>query len=99
MKTAAPCLMASLLLVAGGVGAGCSSDASCAIVGGVDAGGGIGRDGATGDGGADGGSSLVTGVRVFSGTARMLFNGPSCTAEPGPTGDRWCGFIAFTTRA
>ena len=26
----------------------------------------------------------------------MLFHGPSCTAEAGAPGDRWCGFIAFS---
>ena len=104
MKTAAPFLMTVLLLVAGAVGAGCSSDAGL-IVGGVDAGGGIGggdgsvvagRDGAAVDGGADAGSGLVTGVRVFGGATRLLFNGPSCTEEAGPTGDRWCAFLTFT---
>ena len=70
--------------------------------GGIDGGGGgaaAGSDGAAGDGadgaaGASGG--LVTGSRVFTGTATLLFNGPSCTEEAGATGDRWCAFVTFT---
>ncbi|HXU00714.1 MAG TPA: hypothetical protein VN903_06970 [Polyangia bacterium] len=98
-----------LLLVVGSVvSAACSSDADYAGagvgaggLGGASGGGGgaAGRDGAAGDG-ADGtagtSGNLVTGVRVFSGTARMLFNGPSCTNEEGATGDRWCAFITYT---
>jgi hypothetical protein len=104
MKTAAPFMMRSLLLlVAGGCGgAGCSSDAADYAAGGA---GGVdggdrdavaANDGPVGDGAADAGSGLVTGVRVWSGTARLLFNGPSCTEEPAATGDRWCAFLTFT---
>ena len=96
-----------LLLVAGGLGAGCgdgSGGYAGAGVGRIDGGGGgggatAGGDGAAGDGagGAAGASGdLVTGVRVFSGTATMLFNGPSCTQEAGAAGDRWCAFVTFT---
>ncbi|HMF43644.1 MAG TPA: hypothetical protein VKQ32_23380 [Polyangia bacterium] len=102
MKTAALFSIASLLLVAGALGAGCggSSGGYAALgVGGSNGGGGdnvAGSDGAVGDGaaGADGG--LVSGARVFGGTARLLYNGPSCTQEAGATGDRWCAFVAFT---
>jgi hypothetical protein len=93
-----------LLLVVGGIGAGCSSDAGYAGVGVGGSGGGggaaaAGRGGAAGGagGGAAGaGGALVSGVRVFSGTATLLFNGPACTQEAGATGDRWCAFVTFT---
>jgi len=98
---------ALLLLVVGGLGAGCGSSGGYAGPGGIgiDGGGGAaaaGSDGAAGDGadGADGAAGanggLVTGSRVFSGIATLLFNGPSCTHEEGATGDRWCGFVTFT---
>jgi hypothetical protein len=31
---------------------------------------------------------------VFTGSSALLNLGPSCTAEPGSTGDRWCAFVA-----
>lgn len=37
------------------------------------------------------------GVRVFSGQAVMLPDGPPCTAEEGAEGDRWCGFLATSS--
>jgi hypothetical protein len=103
LKTAAPLVLLSL--VVGGLGAGCGDSSGgyagsgagridggdgAAAAGGADAKG----DGAGGAAGASGG--LVTGARVFSGTATMLFNGPSCTGEEGATGDRWCAFVTFT---
>jgi hypothetical protein len=100
---AAPILRRSLLLlVIVGVDGACSSDANFAGwgqsgIGGIGGGAGANADGAAGDGGPDGAGNLVTGVRVFSGnTATLLFNGPSCTQEGGATGDRWCGFVAFS---
>jgi hypothetical protein len=106
MTPAATFIGALLLFAAGGLGAGCSSDAheSAALgAGGIDGGAGsavAGSDGAGGeaaDGTAGaGGGDLVTGVRVFSGTARVLANGPACTGEVGALGDRWCAFITFT---
>jgi hypothetical protein len=96
MKTAA-----LLLLMGAGLGAGCGGSSggyagtSVGIDGG-DGGAAAGRDGAAGDGAAGASGGLVTGTRVFSGTASMLFNGPSCTAEAGATGDRWCAFVTFT---
>jgi hypothetical protein len=108
MKPAARHFLRSLLLLAvGAVGSGCSSDADYAGVGAGGVGGGAagataGHDGgpADGAGGAAGTSgNLVTGARVFSGTATMLFNGPSCTHQLGATGDRWCAFITFTDAA
>jgi len=62
------------------------------IAGGGGAAGGAGH-GAAGRAGTDAG--VVTGSRVFTGTAAtMLFHGPSCTEEATATGDRWCAFIA-----
>jgi len=37
------------------------------------------------------------GVRVFSGKAVMLPDGPPCTAEAGAESDRWCGFLATSS--
>jgi hypothetical protein len=37
------------------------------------------------------------GVRVFSGQAVMLLDGPPCTYEEGAEGDRWCGFLAVSS--
>jgi len=37
------------------------------------------------------------GLRVFSGPAVMLPDGPPCTAEEGAEGDRWCGFLATSS--
>ena len=92
-----------VLVIAGAAVAACSSDADYAgtgVVGvdGGDASAADGRDGAGdgGDGAADTGGNLVTGVRVFSGTAKMLFNGPSCTNDASVTGDRWCAFVTYT---
>jgi hypothetical protein len=106
MMTPAAIGIGGLLLIgAGGLGAGCGSDANeyAALgAGGIDggAGGSAGSDAAVPDG-ADGaagtsGGDLVTGARVFSGTARVLNNGPACTQEAGATGDRWCAFLTFT---
>ena len=92
-----------LLLAAGGMSGACSSDAGLIdpAVGGAGIGGGGGAvgDAAAGadGGGSDRGAVLNGGMtRVFSGTAKMLFNGPSCTQEEGATGDRWCAFVTFT---
>jgi len=38
-----------------------------------------------------------TGVRVFSGTAGLILDGPPCTNEKGAEGDRWCGFVTLTS--
>ena len=92
-----------VLVIASAAVAACSSDADYAgtgVVGvdGGDASAADGRDGAGdgGDGATDTGGNLVTGVRVFSGTAKMLFNGPSCTNDASVTGDRWCAFVTYT---
>jgi hypothetical protein len=37
------------------------------------------------------------GVRVFSGTAGLILDGPSCTGEEGAEGDRWCGFVTLAS--
>lgn len=37
------------------------------------------------------------GVRVFSGTAGLILDGPSCTNEEGAEGDRWCGFVTLAS--
>jgi len=92
-----------VLVIASAAVAACSSDADYAGTGAVGVDGGDaaaanGRDGAGdgGDGAADTGGNLVTGVRVFSGTSKMLFNGPSCTNDASATGDRWCAFVTYT---
>ena len=94
-----------LLMLAGGVGAGCGDDlpgSPLAGAGGIMGAGGLGTpSGAAGAGGAGpaAGPSATPagGVRVFGGTARMLASGPSCTQEAGATGDRWCAFLAYGT--
>jgi len=108
MKTVSSLIRSLLLLMLGGSGAACSSDADYAGAGGGGFGGGFGGgdggpvaggDGAAGDGGdgaAGTSGNLVTGVRVFSGTAKMLFNGPACSHDEGATGDRWCAFVTYT---
>ena len=88
-----------LLMLTSGLGAGCGDNlpgVSTAGTGGID-----GPGGGTAGGGHDGkgaGPSAVPagGARVFSGTARMLAAGPSCTQEAGTTGDRWCAFLTYT---
>jgi hypothetical protein len=37
------------------------------------------------------------GVRVFSGKAVLLPDGPPCTNEVGAEGDRWCAFLAVSS--
>jgi len=41
-------------------------------------------------------AALGPGVRVFTGTTAMLYDGPACTAEEGARGDRWCAFVALS---
>src|SRR5262245_58289426 len=78
----------------------CSSDANHRGAGGAAAGSGGGAGlpigGAAGGGPAGtggGGGAAPSGTRVFSGRASMLWDGPSCTADDGATGDRWCAFV------
>jgi hypothetical protein len=52
---------------------------------------------ATSPGAALGPVGEGTGVRVFSGTAGLILDGPSCTGEEGAEGDRWCGFVALAS--
>jgi hypothetical protein len=54
---------------------------------------GSGGAGAAGTGGA-GGSVAGLAARLFSGVALPLLDGPTCTHDPGATGDRWCAFFA-----
>lgn len=37
------------------------------------------------------------GVRVFTGTAGLILDGPSCTSAEGAEGDRWCGFVTLAS--
>jgi hypothetical protein len=93
------------LLLGGGLAVGC--DADSAARGGGDAGApdsvgsagaaGTPATGGQGGGSGAGGAGVITGSRVFAGTAGMLRNGPPCTHEVGATGDRWCAFVAFST--
>jgi len=87
----APFLMRSLLLIlTSGLAAACGDNLPRSTIAGT---GGI--DGAGGSQ-AIPSATPVGGTRVFSGTARMLAAGPSCTQEAGATGDRWCAFLTFT---
>jgi hypothetical protein len=89
---------------AGTSGGGAGIGGTTGLDGGSGAGGATGAAGmAGGAGGAtptDGGSppdgQVLGGVNlmVFTGTASVLDQGPSCTSEAGATGDRWCAFIA-----
>src|SRR6185295_10083045 len=38
-----------------------------------------------------------TAIKLFNGAAFLIGTGPSCTYEPGATGDRWCVFGADST--
>ncbi|MFZ5890857.1 MAG: hypothetical protein ACOY0T_07395 [Myxococcota bacterium] len=60
-------------------------------------GGSAGLAGSGGSGGDPSQPSVATGTRVFSGTATMLFDGPSCTSENGATTERWCAFIGISS--
>ena len=99
-----------LLLMVGGLGAGCGSSGGYAGPGGggigIDGGGGAaaaGNDGAAGDGadGADGAAGanggLVTGARVFSERRDAAVQWTLVHARRGRDGrSRRCGFVTFT---
>lgn len=97
-----------LLVAAFAAGCGNSAGPSGANGGANGSGGSSGDAGTTATGGSGAqatagaagsgtvGVGVATGTRVFTGTAAMLFDGPSCTAEPGAVGDRWCGFLALS---
>jgi hypothetical protein len=95
--------MVRLLLMVGVIAAGCGGSSGGFAgggLGGIAGGGGASGGGGAGGGGAGGtagsGPGVVTGARVFDGEATMLFHGPSCTAEVGAPGDRWCAFVTFS---
>lgn len=84
-------------MLTSGLGVGCGDNlpgSPLTGTGGITGAGGIA---ATGGRGGPGPSAVpVGGTRVFSGTARVLASGPSCTQEAGASGDRWCAFLTFT---
>ncbi len=83
------------LAARGGHGGAAGLAGIAGAAGGSTAGAGGGGNGGQSGGGAGTGGGVVSGYKVFSGTASMLFDGPSCTGETGATGDRWCAFVAL----
>src|SRR5262245_9222899 len=82
-----------LLSLAGALLAGCGDNTGAGHGGtGAAGSGGLGMGG--GPLGGTSGAGGAPGTRVFAGTASMLFDGPSCTGEPGAVDDRWCAFVA-----
>ena len=85
-------------VLAVGCGGGSGGYAGATSYAGVSGGAGTtGRGGGGGQAGGGSGLGVVTGSRVFAGVASMLFDGPSCTAEAGATGDCWCAFVALSS--
>ena len=88
---------AALWLVASGLAGACADRAPYAGPTWRDGGSGAANATGTGGAGGAGGGAIATRSKVLSGRSAMLFDGPSCTAGSGDTGDRWCAFVALSS--